>query len=481
MVAGGVSSAVLAVYLREQHLSYAELDRQVDHLARHLRDSDVSVGDALALFSHSSWLTILLLHACAKVGATFYPVDPELPPQWQQLVLQQAGVEHVIRYDRIDDTLEIDLTSLEITALGAKVERGTLVDNIAVIIATSGSSGAPKGVMLSNRAVKASAAAVNAKLDLAAGDCWLNCLPLYHVGGLSIAYRTALAGASMVLQQGFEAGQVWQDIKRYPVTHLSLVPVMLARLLDEADSTPPVRLKSVLVGGAALNEKLASRAIEAGWPLCVTYGMSETASQVATHCIGGNKDLADMQGYAMPLIDGVECEVIDREGGITALAGQVRIKGDCLMSGYANPGRIAGDGLDAAGWFTSGDLGQLDERGFLRIIGRADEMMISGGENVNPHEVEILILDCPGIDAVCVIGVTEPVWGQRVCAVYAGQYNELEVEYWCRKKIKGVLRPRQFVRLLSLPRLPTGKIDRVTVKREYDSQIGLISAQRKAQ
>ena len=469
MAAGRVSSAVLAVYLREQHLSYAELDRQVDHLARHLRDSGVRAGDVLALFSHSSWLTTLLLHACAKVGATFYPVDPELPPQWQDDLLQQAGVEHVIRHDSINDTPEIDLTLLEITALGAKAEQGTLVDDIAVIIATSGSSGAPKGVMLSNRAVQASAAAVNAKLDLAAGDCWLNCLPLYHVGGLSIVYRTALAGASMVLQQGFDAVQVWQDIKRYPVTHLSLVPVMLARLLDEADSTPPVRLKSVLVGGAALNEKLASRAIEAGWPLCVTYGMSETASQVATRCIGGNKDMAGMQGYVMPLIDGVECEVVDGESRITAQIGQVRIRGDCLMSGYANSGRIAGDGLDEAGWFTSGDLGRINERGFLRIVGRADEMLISGGENVNPHEVEMLLLDCPGIDAVCVIGVTEPVWGQRVCAIYVGTFNEMEVEHWCRQEIKGALRPRQFVRLSHLPRLSTGKIDRMSIQREYAS------------
>jgi O-succinylbenzoic acid--CoA ligase len=471
MVVGRVSSAVLAVYLQKKHLSYAELDRQVDRLARHLSDSGVSVGDVLALFSQSSWLTTLLLHACAKVGATFYPVDPELPPQWQHELLQQAGVEHVIRHDSIDDTLEIDPTSLEITALGAKAERGTLVDDIAVIIATSGSSGAPRGVMLGNRAVQASAAAVNAKLDLAAGDCWLNCLPLYHVGGLSIVYRTALAGASMVLQQGFDAGQVWRDIKRYPVTHISLVPVMLAKLLDEADCMPPVRLKSVLVGGAALNEKLASRAFEAGWPLCVTYGMTETASQVATRCFSGNEDGAGMQGYASALIDGVECEVVDGEGRITAQVGQVRIRGGCLMSGYANSGRIAGDGLDEVGWFTSGDLGRLDERGFLRIVGRADEMLISGGENVNPYEVEMLMLDCPGIDAVCVIGVTEPVWGQRVSAVYSGPFNEMEVEHWCRQEIKGALRPRQFVRLSHLPRLSTGKIDRLSIQREYGPQI----------
>jgi O-succinylbenzoic acid--CoA ligase len=271
----------------------------------------------------------------------------------------------------------------------------------------------------------------------------------------------------MVLHQGFDAERVWRDINRLPVTHVSLVPAMLAMLLDEARGAPPKRLRILLVGGAAPSEKLVRRALDAGWPLCVSYGMSETASQVATWCLGERGELGPVAGHTATLLPEIDCQVVDETGAPTQDVGKVRLRGRCLMLGYANPEKRLGDGLDAEGWFTTGDLGKLDENDCIRIIGRSDEILISGGENIHPLEVEMLLLDCPGVDTVCVIGVDDPVWGQEVCAVYVGPFGQLEVERWCRAEIPSPLRPRRFVRLRRLPQLSSGKIDRFRLKQAY--------------
>jgi O-succinylbenzoic acid--CoA ligase len=436
-------------------------------LAQHLAAQGVDAGDTLALVSASSGLTVLLLYASSQLDAAFYPIDPRTPTRWRDNLLEQAAVDYVIRHEADDGLFDIDAGSLNISAVKRAVTARNRNPGVAAILATSGSSGEPKGVLLGHESVGVSAGMVNRKLGVLPEDCWLNCLPLYHVGGLSIVFRSARAGASMVLQQGFDAERVWSDINRRPVTHVSLVPAMLAMLLDEAQQAPPERLRILLVGGAALSKKLARRALDTGWPLCVTYGMSETASQVATQCLRESGEWDCAAGPAATLLPGVECEVVDESGAPTQAVGKIRLRSRCLMIGYANPERRVGDGLDPEGWFTTSDLGRLDENNCICIIGRSDETLISGGENLHPLEAEMLMLDCPGVDTVCVIGVDDPVWGQMVCAIYTGPFNELEVKRWCRAELPGPLRPRRFVRLRRLPQLSNGKIDRFSLKRAY--------------
>ena len=158
---------------------------------------------------------------------------------------------------------------------------GELPPRIALVISTSGSEGEPRGVMLSDASLDAAAAAANRHLPLAPGDLWLDCLPLHHIGGLAILWRCARAGAVVLLHDGFAAEAVAADLAHQPVTHLSLVPAMLARLL-ETSVVPPPSLRHVMIGGAALSQSLYDKATAAGWPLNPSYGMSETAAQIAT-------------------------------------------------------------------------------------------------------------------------------------------------------------------------------------------------------
>jgi len=450
------ATATPITYLGDGSFDCDARAQEIDKLVHYLRAHSVGAGDRLALVSTSSWLINLMIFATAELGVTLYPLDARLPGAWHQSLLEKADVDYLITHNG-EATFEIgDLSMLSLASLKEQGANSKSCSEVALIIATSGSSGEPKGVMLEWEAIYNSAVVVNRRLALGATDCWLNCLPLHHIGGLSIIYRTTLAGASMVLHEGFDAIHVWRDIERYRVTHISLVPVMLAKLLEVAEGAPSEHLRVVLIGGAALDETLARRALDAGWPLFVTYGMSETGSQVATQLLASAANI----DAPIPLLEGMECLVVDDAGRVTNGIGRIRLRGEMMMRGYASSDQRAGDGLDDDGWYTTGDIGTCSAASGIQIVGRADEVIISGGENIQPRQVERLMQGCPGINELCVLGDDDSVWGERVCVAYAGDSSEQQVEQWCRDNINGSLRPRLFVRLVQLPRLSNGKIDR---------------------
>ena len=324
-----------------------------------------------------------------------------------------------------------------------------LPPDTALVVETSGSTGRPKGVMLTHGNMTAAVAASRARLGLEAGDAWLCCLPLHHIGGLSILYRCAEAGARVVLHDGFDAAHVLSDTIEKSVSHISLVPAMLAKLIEAGP--PPPGLRRVLVGGAALDGGLAGRAVARGWPLVVTYGMSETASQLATlPGIGAGWT----PGQVGKPLDGFEVSIRDD--------GRIRVRGPAVMAGYADPQGSLGVGLDADGWFTTGDLGLL-EGGELTVLGRADGALTSGGATFHPEEVERLLTRCPGIRDAAVIGVPDPVWGDRVTALVVSDWTEEAILAWCRDHVPGARRPRAVVKVSSLPRTGLGKLNRAAL------------------
>jgi o-succinylbenzoate---CoA ligase len=322
---------------------------------------------------------------------------------------------------------------------------------LALLVETSGSAGVPRAVMLTAQNLRSSAALVNRYLVLGAGDCWLCCLPLRHIGGLTIPYRCALAGAAVVLRQGFQAVEVAGDLERHGVTHVSLVPPMLARLLA-LGRPPPPQLRVVLVGGQSLSPSLAQRALETGWSLRVTYGMTETASQVA--CSEALVAAPEGGAVGRPL-PGVELDCPDCPGP----PGVLRVRGPQVMAGYANPARHPGQGLED-GWLRTSDLACLDPDGVLRIFGRADEVVVTGGVKVHPGKVEARLARAPGVGELAVAGVADPVWGRRLVALYTGPASPADLDAWCRRHLSGPERPRGFARLPELPTLDSGKWDR---------------------
>lgn len=428
---------------------YAELAGLVAEREQRLRGLGLGPGQVLICGVDSGLDLILNQHALARVGAALLPVPSDSHPERLDALTRQTGAEwHWVP----------GANGGLLKATGRTPSRDpAATEGLALLIQTSGSSGAPKVVMLTQGAVLGSCTLVNSVLALGPGDEWLCCLPLQHVGGLAISYRCALAGATLRLQSGlgsgFDAAAVSADLARGRVTHLSLVPPMLARLLDSGIG-PPRSLRVLLLGGQALNRALARRAIDAGWPLYLTYGMSETFSQVATAPYSAN-GAPTLVGPPLPGVE-LDCTPCGETPAV------LRLHGPILMAGYANPQRRPGDGL-RDGWLTTSDLGCVDQTGALHLLGRADEMLVIGGVNVLPTAVEDCIAGAPGVEAVAVVGVPHPVWGQTLAACYAGGATPDALEDWCRVNLAGAQRPRIFIRRAELPLLASGKQDRAAI------------------
>lgn len=421
-------------------------------VAARLAAAGAGAGGVVAVLSASPAVVCVAASASAALGAAVMPLDPALPDAVLDTLLTQAGATVLVADAPRHDRPCLPSAELLVLPIDHPPPSRLAPSDIALMVATSGSTGAPKVVMLTAGALAASAAASQARTPLVAGDRWLACLPLFHIGGFSILTRCALADADAVLHAGFDARAVWQAITQGGISHLSLVPAMLAQLLDLADAPPPPTLRHVLVGGAALTAELAERGRRAGWPLQPTYGMSETASQIATLA---SLPAAWQSGHVGHPLPGVDI-------ALTA-EGRLKLRGPMRMAGYANLARRPGDGL-ADGWFVTNDLARITEAGELVILGRADDVIVSGGKKVHPALVEDAVARCPGVTAAGVAGRPDPVWGEIVTLIYTGPATTTDVLAWCRAHVPATLRPRAVVPVDTLPRLPNGKPDRQALR-----------------
>lgn len=421
---------------------YGELASLADRGGSFLRAQGLQLGDVAAIAGHAHDLALAAL-ACSTAGAALLPLDPSAAAAaWPGLQALAGG--RLKRFAPLPGTLP--------ASDGRLVRRGA-ADDLALLIATSGSEGAPKAVMLTAANIAAAADASNSRLPLSAGDLWLGCLPLHHIGGISILGRCLRAGATLLLHEGFVAASVWDDLHTHRVSHISLVPAMLARLLDVgAGKRPPDSLRHALIGGAALSQPLFERALAAGWPICPSWGMSESAAQAATLVHPGG----DWQpGQVGSLLPGLAARV--------AGDGRLHLRGAQVMAGYLNPAWARGCGLEN-GWLVTGDLGVLASDGQVTILGRADDLLISGGVKVYPSEVESCLAGCPGVTDIAVTAVADPIWGDSLVALVVGPVEIAVVDDWSRQHLVSAKRPRRLLRVDGLPRNELGKIDRQALR-----------------
>lgn len=325
-----------------------------------------------------------------------------------------------------------------ITAVGPEPET-TEPAPAALVVFTSGTTGPPKGVRLSRLNLTAAATASAEHVGHGPEDDWLLAMPMHHVGGISIVVRQAHTGGSITMLPGFEP-ETFATAMKGRVTMVSVVPTMLSRLIEHG---PFAGLRAVLVGGGPIPDGLLERAVDAGLPVLPTYGLTETLGQVATLRPG-----APLAYKAHPL-PGVEVR--------TGPDGRIALKGPQVSAGYV------GEPDRADPWFVTGDVGEIDAEGAVRVLGRADTVIVTGGENVSPERVESVLRSHPGVGEVVVVGVADAEWGELVACGYTGSVASDVLVDWARDRLPAFMVPKRFVALDAVPHTALGKPDRSAV------------------
>ena len=333
-------------------------------------------------------------------------------------------------------------------------------DTTLVVLHTSGTSGRAKGACLSFGNLAASALAAAAPLGDAIAERWLACMPMFHVGGLSMFVRSLLFGGPLRLHSRFDAAEVGTALDECDVVGVSMVPTMLSRLLDQRAGRPaPEHLRVLLLGGAAASPELVRRALEAGFPVCPTYGLTEAASQVAT--ASPPRHGATRPRPMLPLPEVQLRIVADGLDVGPGEVGEILVRGPTVMLGYLNDPEATARAL-ADGWLHTGDLGSVDADGALTVHDRRDDLVISGGENVYPAEVEAALLEHPSVAEAGVAGLPDADLGARVVAWVVPKdgmpVDAASLDAHCRARLAGYKCPREFRFRAELPRTASGKL-----------------------
>ncbi|HEY2053128.1 MAG TPA: o-succinylbenzoate--CoA ligase [Solirubrobacterales bacterium] len=411
-------------------VTYAELEAEATWIARRLAAHGVRRGSTAALTMHPRREQVVLAHALMKVGAALLPLSPRLTDAERARVV--AEVEPMVD---LDDPGLLTQTEADLPLLG---EHDT--DDICAYVLSSGSTGRPKpiGLTYGNFLWSAMGGAFNIGVDPA--DRWLCCVPLSHIAGLSIVVRSAIYGTTAVVHDGFDVDRVAQALREEPISVVSLVTTMLKRLLDAgADLSGP---RAILVGGGPVPASMLGEAIERGATVVQTYGLTETCSQVTT--LAPEDALRKLGSAGRPL-----------------LSSHVRIRdGEILIQGpTVAPGRY-----DESGWLHTGDLGYIDDEGFLYVRDRIDDMIVTGGENVVPSEVEEVLLQHPAVADAAVVGREDPEWQQAVTAVVVltpgAEATPDDIRHHCAAALAGYKVPKRVELAAALPRTPSGKLMR---------------------
>lgn len=487
---------------------------------------------------------VMAVHAAAKAGAVLVPLNVRLTPGELGWQLYDAGAALLLYDDERAAAAEAAVVEAAVVAAreeGAGGETGRdpflvravnvaearsfigggsggLRDRIELdalhsIVYTSGTTGKPKGALLTAGNFWWNVTGSALHLGVRSDDVWLACMPLFHVGGLSILLRSVISGMAVLLHEQFDPAAVNEAIDRHGITLLSVVAVMLERMLAErGDAVYPEHLRAVLVGGGPAPDPLLARAAALGLPALQTYGLTEAASQVATQMPGdpaakpgsAGKPLFPVQlrivaarpdfpadgepraeAVGDPSSEAQADPVSDRQTDSTSLQalppgeiGEIVVAGPTVSPGYwrrepqqtplRGPAQTSLRGpwqtpLRAPGdWFRTGDLGYVDEEGYLYVVDRREDLIVSGGENVYPAEVESILREHPAVAEAGVVGVADDRWSRVPAAAVVlrtgAEADEAELLGYCRRRLAGYKVPIRIMFVAELPRNASGKL-----------------------
>jgi len=464
--------------------SYSGLDAAVDETAGRLANLGVNAGDQVGTLLPRTFLGVCLLHAAQRLGVTLVPLNhrltaEELAAQIDQLELtlvvcdidtEPAAVEAVeeVPIASVDEPQWAAVKSFKDVAPAAIEPVEWQREEPQLIVFTSGSTGRPKPVVVTMGNLLSSAIASAFRLGVDPADRWLLTLSLYHVGGIAPIFRSTLYGTAVVVRSDFDPGQAADDLDRYDVTVVSLVPTMLKAMLDRR-GTLSDSLRVVLLGGAPADDALIQRCENYSVPVHPTYGMTETASQVATARPTDAFDRPETVGRPL-LWTAVTVLGDDDEPVAAGESGELVVSGPTVTPGY--------DGEESEAFCSyglrTGDVGYRTEDGSLCVVNRIDDRITSGGETIDPGAIVAVLTDHEAIEAAAVVGVPDEEWGERVTALVVPTDDDLTTEAvdgHCHDHLAGFKCPKTIVFADELPRTASGSVDRPAVREAVTAAI----------
>jgi acyl-CoA synthetase (AMP-forming)/AMP-acid ligase II len=489
--------------------TYAQIWERAIKLANALRKMGAEKGDRIGMLQVNCNQYVEAYYASAMIGTIFVPLNfraksDELSymitnaeakilfvgSRYSEMVgamlLELPTVKHCISIDRKDEKRlyyedVIDSASSD----ESFIEIGD--EDITMLMYTAGTTGRPKGVPLRHSAF---VSYVLENVEPASPDIEernLLTVPLYHVAGIQAMLAAIYGGRTLVMMRQFEVKEWLEAIQKEKATRAMLVPTMLKRVIDDPDFSRYnlSSLKVVTYGAAPMPFEVIDRAIKMmPWVKYINaFGQTETASTITSlgpedHNIKGTEEEKQKKlkrlssSIGRPLPD-VEVKIVDGEGkALSSLeVGEIWARGPRIMTGYWRDEQKTSQVMTQDGWLRTGDMGWMDEEGYIYLAGRGDDMIIRGGENISPEEVENVLHSHPKVEEAAVIGVPDPEWGQEPRAVIVLKKGKAatseEIIEYCRSKLSGFKRPRSVVFLDSLPRNPMGKVLRKKLREEY--------------
>ena len=458
-------------------LTYLEFEEKISSIIEELIKLGVGRQNKVAILSENSSDYVALIFALWRIGAVPVPMNVKLLQKEIEKQIEIANCRFLLLGDSIDDNIKID--DVIISGIPASSKKSKVkfeediefsIENTAVIIFTSGSTGVPKGVELSFNNLIQSAMTGDKIFKHRENDRWLASLPFYHVGGFSIITRCFIYGAALIIPDSLEIESLKNSIENFQPTLTSFVTTQLKRLI-EAGCKPNKELRHILLGGGFMDPSLVEAAINKGWNVSKSYGTSETASFVTALTADEFKQKPHSAGKAIPPN---EILIVDekRNSLHPMHMGEIAVKAQSVSKGYiGNRNESAKKfGKDI---FYSGDNGYLDAEGYLFVEARRNDLIVSGGENINPFEVEKEILTHQKIEEACVFGIEDKEWGQAVAAAIVtkdkSKITLAELKDYLREKLPGYKQPKKIFLLEHLPKTEMGKVQKEKVREIINS------------
>jgi len=483
----------IAIRYGERQWSWADWSARIRRAASALRAAGVQRGQCVAFLdkNHPACLEVLfagasigvvttvvnwrvtgdeLAHVLEDSGARILIVGAELQPVAEAAAPRVPGLKRLIV---VDDEYETLLDAASPTAPDAAVD----ASETALVIYSSGTTGRPKGVLLSQRALVNHAANLAPAFPFGPGDANLVCMPLFHVGGIGYSLFGIRAGVTTIMTREPDAAALTGAV-RAGATHAFFVPPVIARFLDAGDAATATfgRLSYVVYGAAPMPLPLLHRALST-WPetkFVQVYGQTELCGAVTALSDDDHRDATrpELQLSAGKAVLGTEIRIVEPESGAqvpTAEPGEIWVRSNQNMSGYLNRPEATAETITADDWVRTGDVGRLDADGYVYIEDRLKDMIITGGENVYGPEVESALIEHPDIADAAVIGVPDDFWGESVKAIVVAttQLDPGDVIEFCRRHLAGYKCPRTVDFVESLPRNASGKILKTELREPY--------------